>query len=298
MPILSIVVIFHNMQREARRTLFSLCTRYQNDVELGDYEVIAIDNGSAQPLSSDDVRGYGENFLHHFFATDAVSPADAVNAGVDMATGENVAVIVDGARMATPGLVWATLKGLQMYSNPFVCTLSWHLGPDIQGKSMQNGYNQTAEDKLLESIKWQEDGYRLFEVATLAPSSKNGFLAGVPPECSWFAMPRASFQTIGGFDARFRSPGGGFVNHDFRNRALSIPKIEPVVILGEGMFHQFHGGIATNIKTQELPMTIKLFREEYRTIRGPENLFQAAPPCGYIGRLPDQARRFLGEVQL
>jgi hypothetical protein len=50
--------------------------------------VIVIDNASTQPLNSDEVQDYGANFLYHFFATDAVSPVDAVNAGVEMATGE------------------------------------------------------------------------------------------------------------------------------------------------------------------------------------------------------------------
>jgi hypothetical protein len=195
--------------------------------------------------------------------------------------------------MATPSLVWTTLKGLQMFSNPFVCALSWHLGPDIQNNSMQNGYDQTEEDRLLTSINWQDDGYRLFEISTLAPSSRSGFLGGVPPECSWFAMARASFQKIGGFDARFWSPGGGLVNQDLRNRALLVPEVAPVVILGDGVFHQFHGGITTNVKSQELPMTLNLFLEEYSAIRGQENLHHAAPPFVYIGKLADQARDFL-----
>lgn len=295
MPTLSIVIIFHNMRREAQRTLFSLSTKHQTDVDLSDYEVIAIDNGSTQPLSPEEVEGYGANFRYHFFETSSVSPVDAVNAGVDMATGENVAVIVDGARMATPGLVWGTLKGLQMFPEPFVCSLSWHLGPDIQGMSMQSGYNQTEEDRLLASINWPEDGYRLFEISTIAPSSKKGFFDGVPPECSWFAMSRASFLKIGGFESRFRSPGGGFVNHDFRNRVVSNLKDPPVVLLGEGVFHQFHGGIATNVKTQELPKTLGLFREEFRAIRGKEAQGQKPPPAVFFGKMPNQALRFCVE---
>lgn len=293
---LSIVVIFHNMRREARRTLYSLSAAHQANVEASEYEVIAIDNGSAQPLCAEEVERRGPNFRHHFFDTDSVSPVEAVNAGVDMAASEHVAVIVDGARMATPGLVWSTLKGLQMLPEPFVCALSWHLGPDIQGNSMQNGYDQTVEDRLLSSIEWKEDGYRLFEISTISPSSAHGFFGDVPPECSWFAMPRASFQRIGGFETQFRSPGGGFVNHDFRNRALSMSNITPVVLLGEGVFHQFHGGVATNVKTQELPNTLKLFHEEYRAIRGQGDLLQAAPPAVYFGTLPDQARKFLGDA--
>jgi hypothetical protein len=294
MPILSIIVIFHNMQREARRTLYSLNTIYQTNVKGSDFEVIAIDNGSTKPLNSDEVRAYGPNFRYHFFATNSVSPAEAVNAGVSMAQGKYVAVIVDGARMTTPGLVCNTLKTLQLFPEPFVCSLSWHLGPDIQGMAMQAGYDQTEEDRLLASINWREDGYKLFDISTIAPSSKKGFFDGVPPECSWFAMKKTSFLQIGGFEKRFQSPGGGFVNHDFRNRALSDLESQPIVLLGEGVFHQFHGGVATNIKTQELPNTLKVFRDEYITIRKHKNIHQHAPPAIYFGMLPKKARRFIG----
>lgn len=297
MPKLSIIVIFHNMRREARRTLYSLNTMYQTDVKSSDYEVIAIDNGSTKPLNPDEVCSYGPNFRYHFFATSSVSPVDAVNAGVSMAKGEYVAVIVDGARMATPGLVWGTVKTLRMFSEPFVCALSWHLGPDIQGMSMQAGYDQSEEDRLLASINWREDGYELFDISTIAPSSKNGFFGGVPPECSWFAMNRASFLKIGGFEKRFQSPGGGFVNHDFRNRALSNLKSQPIVLLGEGVFHQFHGGVATNVKTQELANTLKVFKNEYVAIRKQNNLYQSTPPVIYFGMLSDQARRYIGTTQ-
>jgi hypothetical protein len=89
------------MRREARRTLHSLSAAYQTGVDSSEYEVIAIDNGSALPLSEQEVQNHGPNFQYHFFSTDSVSPVDAVNAGVKMATGEYISVIVDGARGGT-----------------------------------------------------------------------------------------------------------------------------------------------------------------------------------------------------
>jgi glycosyltransferase involved in cell wall biosynthesis len=297
MPKLSIIVIFHNMQREAKRTLHSLSTAYQNDVSEADYEVIAIDNASRQPLNAEQVKSNGANFRYHFYETCSVSPVDAVNTGVEMATGEHIAVIVDGARMSTPGLVGNTIRGLTMQADAFVCSLSWHLGPDIQGMSMQDGYNQAVEDQLLDSILWPQDGYRLFDISTIAPSSRDGFFGGVPPECSWFAMPRASFLKMGGFDPQFQSPGGGFVNHDFRNRVLADLVGAPIVLLGEGVFHQFHGGVATNIKTQDLPKTLKVFKSEYQAMRPPGSLSYTPPPAMFLGTLPQQARRFLNKAK-
>src|SRR5580765_8301404 len=96
-PLLSVVVVFHNMIREAPRTLFTLSRAYQQHVSDLSYEVIAIDSASTQPLSAELVSSFGENFRHEYLKTDSVSPVDAVNHGVERASGEFVTVMVDGA---------------------------------------------------------------------------------------------------------------------------------------------------------------------------------------------------------
>ncbi len=290
---LSIIVIFHNMRREAARTLYSLSTRYQTGIGSDDYEVVAIDNGSTQPLDEDLVGEIGPNFTYRFFETASVSPVEAVNAGAAIATGDLIAVIVDGARMATPGLLENSLKAARLFEEPFVCSLSWHLGPDVQNISVFDGYDQAEEDRLLASIDWKKEGYRLFEVSTIAPSSRPGMLAGVPVECSWFVMPRRTFLRMGGFEPKFRRPGGGRMNHEFRNRALAQPGLQPVVLLGEGVFHQVHGGVTTNVAMKDHPA--ELNAAEYREIRGRDwsaDVPGARAPY-FFGHLPDAARRFL-----
>ena len=175
---LSVVVIFHDMQREAARTLYSLAEKYQTGVT-DTYEVIAIDNGSAAPLDAGTVEAMGANFRYHFFPTDSVSPAEAINHGAAMAEGELVAVICDGARMATPGLVANTLTAANSFREPFVCALSWHIGPKVQNMSILEGYDKAEEDRLLASIDWQANGYDLFTISTIAQSSASRlFLRG------------------------------------------------------------------------------------------------------------------------
>lgn len=289
---LSIIVIVHNMVREASRTLFSLSPAYQRGVFPAEYEVIAIDNGSDAPLNADDVQSLGPNFRYRFFDTTSVSPAEAVNAGAEMARGDLLALIVDGARMASPGLIGQSLAAARPFANPFVAGLAWHLGPDVQFLSMLQGYDRAEEDRLLASIAWEDNGYDLFSISTIAPSSRGGFLAGVPSECSWLCMPRAGFQALGGFDPKFRTPGGGLVNHDFRDRALTVSDCVPIVLLGEGVFHQFHGGIATNVEPKVHPMP--LFQAEYSAIHGAEYRFFGSPPAFHFGTLPAQAKRFIG----
>lgn len=288
---LSVVVIFHNMRREAVRTLFSLGRAGQTDVEDLDYEVIAIDNGSSVPLAPSHVESLPPNIRYCRYETASVSPVGAVNWGVQMARGEYVAVIVDGARMASPGLLHATMLGTRLVGEPFVFALAWHIGPKIQNVSMLEGYCQAVEDELLNSIAWPEDGYRLFGISTIAPSSETGFLTGVPPECSWLCMRRSTFLAMGGFEEGFVSPGGGLVNHDFRNRALAIDGITPVGVLGEGVFHQFHGGVATNVPLVEHPW--ESFDAEYRRLRGSSFVATPSPDPLYVGTMHPAARRFL-----
>ncbi len=279
------------MIREAERTLYTLSTIYQKGVSDSDYDVIAIDNGSARPLGEARVRQFGSNFKYHFFETKSPSPACAVNFGARIASGQFISVIVDGARMVTPGLVATGLKALETFANPFVCALAWHLGPDVQNVTVEKGYDQTEEDRLLNSIDWRVDGYRLFEIAALAQSSHQGFLGGMPDECSWFSMRRKTFIKMGGFDERFRSPGGGLVNHEFLDRVKRCPSFCPVVLLGEGSFHQIHGGVATNVPRSQHPWP--QFAGEYEGIFDkPREKAPFSEPF-YFGRMPPSAARFV-----
>lgn len=288
---LSIVVIFYNMRREAQRTLYSLSKAYQRNVDGLDYEVIAIDNASEEPLDGDMVKAFGPNFQYHFYDTTSVSPVRAVNHGVALAQGEVVAVIVDGARMASPGLIAQSMAALPLAPETFACGLAWHIGPDIQPRSIQHGYNQRVEDQLLDAADWRRDGYRLFSISTIAPSSHKGFLGELPPEVSWFCISKLKFEELGGFNPAFQTPGGGLCNHEFRNRAATDPEITCVVILGEGVFHQAHGGAATGAMPKARPD--RMFGKEYSRIVG--KAFRPDPPVKtlYAGAVSDMARPFL-----
>jgi len=289
---LSIVVIFYNMRREAPRTLYTLGPDYQQGVSAGDYEVIAIDNGSSEPLDPEMVAGFGPNFHYHYFETDSVSPVEAVNFGASLAQGDALALIVDGARMTTPGILSKSLQALEIHDQPFIGGIAFHLGPDIQPKTILTGYCQEVEDKLLSITNWRENGYQLFAIATIAPSSSGGYLYGqFLPECSWLCMPRATFLELDGFNTAFQSPGGGLCNHEFRNRALKVSGTQAVMLLGEGMFHQFHGGAITNSMPRQRPM--RAFREEYKRIFGVNFSTRPHTDITYLGNVPEPARRYL-----
>src|SRR5689334_16426722 len=86
-PSLSIILVVYDMAREARRTLRSLTTEYQQGAESLDYEVIVVDNGSPVPFGEDTVRGFGDRFVYDYVADALPSPVRAVNQAVERARG-------------------------------------------------------------------------------------------------------------------------------------------------------------------------------------------------------------------
>lgn len=284
---LSLVVVFYNMAREAPRTLFTMSTKYQRKVHSEDYEVIVVDAGSEPAITSDFINRFGSNFrLLRFEA--APSPVAAVNRAVEMTRGDAIALCIDGARMLSPGIVRLMLDAFAVWNDPVVATLAWHLGPRNQSVSMLDGYNQEREDELLASVDWQADGYELFRIAALAGSSEAGWFHPIA-ESNCLAVRRESWRKLGGLHEGFLSSGGGLVNLDFYRQACD--QLETLVILlGEGSFHQFHGGVTTN--TPLKPGRLKQFFDEYTTVRG-RTFERSNRSAFYFGSMPAQAMPFI-----
>ena len=92
-PAISFVVVAYDMKREIARTLSSLDSSYQDNVNPGDYEVIVVDNGSPEPLDFSYLRSYFSGSLRLYrLPKVSVSPVAAVNHGVAMARASRVAV--------------------------------------------------------------------------------------------------------------------------------------------------------------------------------------------------------------
>jgi hypothetical protein len=264
-PILSVVVVEFNMAREIERTILSLSDRYQHDVHTSDYEVVLVDNGSSAPSNKDTLRKIMPSLRIHQMKGALASPAAALNMGLAMARGEFVGSSIDGARMFSPGVLSLAIRALRSFRRGVVYPLGFHLGHQPQNLARQTGYNQQIEDRMLADIDWVSDGYRLFDVAVIAPGQAVGWFRSVPEATALF-MTKPLWEEVEGFDEAFRTPGGGLVNLDTFARACRLPDVVPVVLLGEGTFHQFHGGVASNAAPDDHPW--KQFHAEYESIRG------------------------------
>lgn len=285
-PGISIVVVVYNIPREAARTLYSLSPAYQRNVAPDDYEVIVVDNGSTPPVDEQIVRGFGDNF--HVIRPDPASssPASAVNRGLGAARGDIIGVMIDGARIVTPGLVHFARHAAELDPNAVVVTLGWYLGADYQGFAIDAGYDKGREDALLAQIDWPEDGYRLFEIATPDECSGEGWLHPLG-EANALFLRRRQWNKLGGMDEHFDLPGGGFVNPDTYRRAMELPDAQLVLLLGEGTFHQVHGGVSTNATREQLRQQLLKWDAQYEALRGhPFDLLAPAKPTIYVGTMP------------
>ncbi len=288
-PSLSVVVNFHNMRREAERTLYTLSEHYQEGISQQDYEVLAVDNGSSQPLDAEFVGRFGDNFSYHFEETDSPSPCHALNEAARRARGDYLVLMIDGARMLSPGILGLMKSSLRLYERCLVYTLIMHLGHEPQNINITKGYNQQAEDALLAKIDWKADGYSLFQISSLGGSSDGGYFRR-SSESGCFMVKKSDFLDLGGFCESFVAPGGGLVNLDLFRLAHLREEIQPIMLLGEATFHQFHGGIATNVPQAEHPW--ESFAKEYEQIRGERyRLVKRAP--FYVGTVHEGCRRFL-----
>src|ERR1700704_1378727 len=110
---MSVVVVVYNIPDEAGRTLRSLSASNQRNIDPDDYEVIVVDNGSQPPFDPKTIESLSGNFRLVRINPAPASPARAVNQGLATARGEIIGVMIDGARIVTPGLLHFARHGAE-----------------------------------------------------------------------------------------------------------------------------------------------------------------------------------------
>jgi len=125
----------------------------------------------------------------------------------------------------------------------------------------------------------------LFRAAGSTSDGSMGWF-GALFESNCFGMPKAAFERLGGFHPGFMSPGGGLVNLDFFRLAVESPDLAYVLLLGEATFHQYHGGVTSNVALQAHPWEV--LHAEYVRLRGNRYIRPVRPPI-LLGTMPRQA---------
>ncbi len=288
-PNLSVVVVVYNVLREAARTLYLLSAAYQRHIEPDDYEVIVVDNGSNPPFDRKIIESLSGNFRLIRIDPAPCSPAHAVNRGLAEAQGDILGVMIDGARIVTPGLLHFARHGARLYDKAVVATLGWYVGHDFKNWAMKYGYDHAREDALLNSIDWPSDGYRLFEIGTMDESSVDGWFHPISESNALF-LRRELWDSLGGVEERFDAPGGGLINLDTFHRLLEDADAELVILLGEATFHQVHGGASTNAMPDRQIDNWARWSSQYEKIRGrPYDRLRPRHAPTYLGILPQSA---------
>lgn len=290
-PLLSIVVVVFDMAEQALNTVRSLSSDYQMGVEASDYEVIVVENSSSRPMDESRLLSLGSNIRYFYRDESQPTPVHAVNFGVAQARGEWVSLMIDGARMVTPGVVNYTLAAMRLSPNAVIAVPSYHLGSQVQQDARESGYDRDAERALLNGVSWPEDGYRLFEIGVFSVTNAAGFLKPAA-ESNCLTCRRDVYDELGGCDTRFDTPGGGQVNLDLYKRLVERSAALLIVLAGEGSFHQLHGGATTELDKQARRDQLEQHYNRYASIRG-EPYSAPQRRALYFGSFPDSAMKMV-----
>jgi hypothetical protein len=289
-PALSILVIFHKMSRQAENTLYSLSSSFQTGVSPDDYEIVAVENESEDELGRERALAQGKNVRYFRRHEGGVSPVGALNFAFEQSRAPLVGIIIDGARMVSPGVVEYALLAARLAEHPLIVVPGYHIGDQEHHFNKTAGYDEMVEARLLESIDWKHHGYDLFNVSCFSGANDKGFFTRFL-ESNCFFCTRTSFERIGGADPRFSLPGGGAVNVWMYHMIARLPGSRLIVLAGEGSFHQFHGGVTTaEVDDRE----IRLHRQKENlneVFGGPFKGMHRRPLI--LGILPGQVQRFI-----
>jgi cephalosporin hydroxylase len=158
------------------------------------------------------------------------------------------------------------MAGLRTYAPAIVAAQQWYVGPGQQPDAILNGYDQSSEDELFRRVEWPLDGYRLFDIGHFI-GDRDWFDGLWESNCIF--VPRAVLEQFGMFDERFAMAGGGYANLEFYERVSGVPGVSIVTMLGEGSFHQVHGGTTTNVADpDERRSTIAAYAEHFEALHG------------------------------
>ena len=128
LPRISVVVVVYDMPRQAMNTLYTLSRNHQRDVDNVPYEVVVVENLSKHNLKRRSVEALGDEFRYIPRTETGVSPVWALQEGISAARGDIIGIMIDGARMVTPGVLCNVADAFRAFPDALVATAGFHLG--------------------------------------------------------------------------------------------------------------------------------------------------------------------------
>lgn len=287
---LTVAVVCYHMREQIGNTLRSLLPPYQRNID--EVEILLIDNGSPEPLAPE-AYALSPKISYTYIppAEARRSPGAALNLAARSPRSSHLCLMIDGARMLSPGVLSWGLRLLELAPHCMVEVRGWHLSPKRTSREMTSEEMWRREQEKLAEIRWLEDGYRLFDIAFPSAQTLGGF-SGPTAESNCIFLSRALFEAVGGFDERYSSPGGGLINvHFFAAAAAKASAV--FTLLGEGTFHQTHGGAATATPQPEMGKLLDEWQQESDALEGPPRT-ETRPRTILAGHIPPQCVRWLG----
>jgi glycosyltransferase involved in cell wall biosynthesis len=289
-PTVSVILIAYRMSSQLLNTLSTLAPEYQRNCTAGDYEVIVVENSSDDNLDGAAIESLPGNFRYYLYQEASQSPVNAINFAFQQCRGHYIGLIMDGARMLSPGVVHSALLASRLSENAVAVIPGYHLGEQEQHLNQDADLALQRERELLASVDWRRDGYELFSISTFSGANRRGYLHPIM-ECNCLFASRDNYAAIGHADPRFTQPGGGSINlHIYRSLGM-LPGSQILVFPGEGSFHQFHGGVTTSAYTDRDAELGRHLRQLNSFWPGGFHAVRRAPTL--VGEIPHQALPFM-----
>ena len=222
-----------------------------------------VDNGSSRPVDPALVDAFEGRLRVERIDPAPPSPAHAANIGLGLAEGDLVGL---DRRRGPPGLAWAA--GRRAPGRPPGRPTADH-GPRVppgRGPPHAGRRSRLRPGRGGRAARRHPGGRTTATGSSRSARRRGRRVAGCSARWARAAAcsaRRRCGRSSGGLDERFALPGGGLVNHDLYRRACALAGVELIVLLGEGTFHQYHGGAATSRRHSWDEM-----HDDYQAIRG------------------------------
>ena len=255
-----------------------------------DYEIILIDNGSAKILG-DETRTISPNLEYIYIPPNKSSPnpALAMNRAAALSRTPLLCLMIDGARMLTPGVLSWGIRLLELVPGAMVEVRGWHLGPKWQPESVAEGYNRTLNLS--------------FSNRCVGGKTAIGFLIFRQParKQNWVSRARLRSRIVSSsaVHSLINSAGSTIATRNLAvdwstsifMRAQWPRRIMSGRFSGKA-FHQVHGGAATSLSLEGLRLAAVRWDAESYRLRGP---LLPVDPAKFIlaGHIPSEFQAWL-----